>query len=358
MNNEGNYETGMYEAEGMYGEAESGIGLETGEAPHPTFGMVTPLSGESGEHENFEQYQGEYLEAPTGASSMVPHPVFGMVRPLGARASEVFEAEEEIIGTGDERFRVTNTTPGPYRWMCFLELRFPGFLASGSGLLISPRHVLTCGHNLFDHHSKTAAAAVTVTPGCNGVSNRPFGHHAATAWRTTTQWRASPNARFDFGLITLRHPIGNQRMRAIGNHTLDHWGKPGTHTLLVPIQPGSTAFRGKRVTVSGYPGDKAPGEQWAANGIVTSVTPNGVRELIFYTADTCAGHSGSPVWFRRGNDLCLFAIHTGPCIAGPDCQLLGRSRCSNTPTWTGASSNRAVLFSPTVWARVRGWMGP
>lgn len=363
MNYAGNYETGMYEAGETYGEAYEGENWEqetlgeSGMAPHPVFGMVRPHSGE---YENFEQYEEEHQEAtPAG---FVPHPVFGMVRPRRASASEVLEYEEEIIGTGDERFRVTNTKAAPYRWVCFLEMTFPGFDAIGSGLLISPRHVLTCGHNLIDPDSRTSVQSIKVVPGCNGRANRPFGFQTSRTWRTSDEWRTSFNRLFDYGLITLSNPIGNIPQRVIGNKTFDYWGKPGTHTLLLPIQPGSSGFRGTKATVSGYPGDKPlaafGGEQWAANGIITNMAPAVGRELIHYTADTCAGHSGSPVWIRRGDNLCLFAIHTGSCTAATDCRQWGSSRCANTPRRKNASANRAVLWSPTVAAKVRSWMGP
>ena len=334
--------------------------FETGKVPHPQFGMVTPLSGEHGQHE-----AGETFETPAaGFGGKVPHPQFGLVTPIRGDSEATFQEEEEvqyealdeeIIG-GDERFRVTATTTVPWRWVCYLELRFRRFLASGSGLLISPRHILTCAHNLFDRSTNSGVLAVTATPGCNGVSDRPFGRHAASSWRPSDEYRTTGNPRFDFGLITLRQPIGNAPQRRLGGRPLGYWSKPGTRTVILPVAPGNAALRGKRVTLSGYPGDKPDGQQWAAKGQVVNVTPAAGRELIYYSADSCAGHSGSSIWVSRGQEACVIAIHTGPCIPGRDCRELGPSGCSNTPTRKKTTSNRAVLITPTVWARVRGWM--
>ena len=369
MNDEAIFETGMFETDQMFGEATETANwgyeapLAAGKVPHPQFGLVTPLTGEYG---TFEQFgAGVVFEAP-GSGGKVPHPQFGLVTPIGrgSETSEVFQGEEEvqfealdeeIIG-GDERFRVNGTTLVPWRWVCYLELRYPRFLATGSGLLISPRHILTCGHNLFDHSSNSPALAISATPGCNGVANRPFGRHAAASWRPSNEFRTTGNPRFDFGLITLRQPIGNQPQRRLAGQPLGYWSKPGTRTLILPVAPASPGLRGKRVTISGYPGDKPDGQQWAGKGQVVSVTPAVGPELIYYSADSCAGHSGSPVWATRGDRICVIAIHTGPCIPGPDCRELGPSGCANTPTRRKTPSNRAVLITPTVWARVRGWM--
>jgi hypothetical protein len=73
MNYETDYEMDGFETAPMFGEAEeeSNWGFEApGAVPHPEFGMVTPLTGEYG---NFEQYEAdETYEAPDGG--MVPHP--------------------------------------------------------------------------------------------------------------------------------------------------------------------------------------------------------------------------------------------------------------------------------------------
>src|SRR5262249_47616961 len=141
---------------------------------------------------------------------LVTHRMLGLVRPRRRTAtSEVFEQEEEIIGTRDDRTRIRKTTVIPYRWICFLEMDFPTMTGWGSGVLISPRHVLTCGHNLVDHDTGTVALSIKVYPGCDRVSNRPFGFQTSTTWRTSDEWRAGPDARFDYGLITLPNPIGN-----------------------------------------------------------------------------------------------------------------------------------------------------
>src|SRR5262245_8739324 len=117
----------------------------------------------------------ETLEVPVGGY----HASLGR----GRQVSRMFgEAEMELVGN-DNRQPVSNTTDVPFRWMCALDLLFPDpdkpskFLAfRGSGTLISPRHVLTAGHCLFDEITGSAkknrrvleVAQVRAVPGCNG----------------------------------------------------------------------------------------------------------------------------------------------------------------------------------------------
>ena len=383
MNQETMFETESFESEPEFQEVTESADWES-ESPaatagrkvaHPQFGLVTPLGREFEAMETFEADEASETSAAR-PSGKVPHPQFGLVTPLGREyeAAEEFESseeleaadelefeamDEEIIG-GDERFRVTRTTLNPWRWVCYLEMRYTQFLATGTGLLISPRHVLTCSHNLFDRTNNQPARTVYVTPGCDGAANRPFGRHAAASWRFTNEFRTSGNPRFDFGLLTLSQPIGNMPQRRLANRPLGYWCKPLTNTTILQVPAGAPTLRGKRATLSGYPGDKPDGQQWAAKGEIVNVRPAAGNELIYYTADSCAGHSGSPVWIRAGTKAGLIGIHTGPCIVRPgsnDCRVVGPSKCfPQDPNRREQTSNRAVLITPQVWARVRGWM--
>ncbi|MGE3310352.1 MAG: serine protease, partial [Limisphaerales bacterium] len=144
--------------------------------------------------------------------------------------------------------------------------------------------------------------------------------------------------------------------RKLAGRPLGYWSKTSSGTTILLTRPGEPRLRGKRATLGGYPGDKPDGEQWGAKGQIVSTTPAAGRELFYYTMDSCAGHSGSPVWIRRGTKIGLVGIHTGSCIPGTDCREVGPSKCRNTPTRRETTSNRAVLITPQLWTRVRGWM--
>lgn len=296
------------------------------------------------------------------------HPTLGAGRvvPRSAFRGEVLD-ETELIGT-DDRVQVSGTTTVPFRWICALDLFFPdpdnaGNLLQfgGSGTLIGPRHVLTAGHCLFDTvdgsagtSARVAVSAVTVAPARSGGSN-PLGTTTMQSFQVNSTWRSSLNSRFDYGLIVLRDAVGDQTKSALGGKPIGYWGSPtqGSGTQIQPLT--QSALNGQPVNISGYPGDKPSGTQWRASGSVVNTSPSAGAELIYYDIDTCGGHSGSPVWMKTGDSRNLVAIHTGPCILGPDCTNVPGAACF--PTTQRRSSNRGVRMSSTVLQQVQSWMG-
>ena len=174
------------------------------------------------------------------------------------------DAAEIILGT-DDRVRVVDTTASPYRFICCLDLTFSHptvagttFLGRGSGTLISDRHILTAGHNLFHDAGGGArrwANQVFAAPGRDGRT-LPFGEALASQQRVSPGWLSSPDPELDFGLITLSNPIGNQTFGVLRGAALGFWGHPrlggGTHLRALEVD----RLRGAAVNLSGFPADK------------------------------------------------------------------------------------------------------
>jgi V8-like Glu-specific endopeptidase len=274
--------------------------------------------------------------------------------PTAARTARRESPGEEILGPDDDRRLVADTTVVPFRFVCSLDLVFAhptdpaqAFLLRGSGTLISDRHVLTAAHNLLNTLPAFAAAGrrnvarVFAAPGRNGRT-LPFGESDAVTVRVTPEWTAAPNAEFDFGLLTLRDPLGAQTFGTIGGAQLGWWshGRLGGGTHLRPLE---VAFLNARrpVNLDGYPNDKCldqpPGRaataaelaactgsvagnprlmdrgstQWRSFGHVVDASPATEPRSITFDCDSADGHSGGPVWLRWERYRNLVAINTG-----------------------------------------------
>jgi V8-like Glu-specific endopeptidase len=302
--------------------------------------------------------------------------------PRAARLQREFE--EEVTLADDTRGFVKDTSATPYRFVCWLALTFVNpvdgtrITARGTGTLISPRHVLTAGHNLFNDvgWGTVDVTEVRVGPGFNCLEKRGdiFGIATSRATRVADRWRASADQEFDYGVITLRTPIGSSKPKALGGSTLGWWSgkESGDGTRINPVT--LARLGGIHVNVSGYPGDKCciagadpdrlcrtPAEmgtpcreilwataQFRAFGRVTNASPAAAPRLLLYDADTCGGHSGSPVWVHWQDPKSgivyrnMVGIHTGP-------------------GWTVDASqrgvtNRAVRITDAVMTDVRSFM--
>jgi len=287
------------------------------------------------------------------------------------------DAAEIILGT-DDRVRVVDTTASPYRFICCLDLAFPhpnvtgAFVRGrGSGTLISDRHILTAGHNLFHDAAggtRRWASSVFAAPGRDGRT-LPFGEAPASQRRVSAEWLSSPDPEFDFGLITLDNPIGSQTFGVLRGAALGFWGHPslggGTHLRALELD----RLRGSAVNLSGYPIDKClnqpasgsltptqaaactgavPGNSrlvdigstnWRAYGSVVDPAPAAQPRLLTHNLDSFEGHSGSPIWLRWQQYRNLVAVHTGRY--GP---------------LSTATANRGTRITDAVLTTLRGWM--
>jgi hypothetical protein len=102
--------------------------------------------------------------------------------------------EWERIGADDERQRIRDTSAVSYRWVCSLDVTWPGNdddrFGRGSGVLVGPRQVLTAGHCIYRTRDAASPVSVYVAPGRNG-------------WRWATRTSPAPRSRELFELADL-----------------------------------------------------------------------------------------------------------------------------------------------------------
>jgi TPR repeat protein/V8-like Glu-specific endopeptidase len=217
---------------------------------------------------------------------------------------EPFERErlEEIIAQesdeGEESGgweRNTKTGDWPYSIHGRLQMIFQKETLMGSGVMVGPRHVLTAGHNLYDHDRGGWATEVIFAPGRN-EDTYPFGDARGRKLLTFKEWVDPVNRdkdAYDLGLVILDSPLG------------DYTGWSGL--LSGPV----ILFEGREMSLTGYPGNKGQGryqttQMWTGRGEIESSMKRG--EQFLYKMDTFGGQSGSALWDEK--EVVTFGIHS------------------------------------------------
>lgn len=191
----------------------------------------------------------------------------------------VYRFARTVIGK-DDRQQVIDTTLWPWSTVCSLLLKWGEKEYIGTGSLIGPDTVMTCGHNLYDKADGGWATEITVMPGRNGES-LPFGYLVTDRFFSVDGWVSDADPTCDYGCIKLPKSFREASARDPG------WIGYG-------IFSDAEIRKQTEMRVSGYPADKKqyPGTMWYAEGRISKVTTN----KISYKLDTYKGESGSPVW--------------------------------------------------------------
>ena len=251
------------------------------------------------------------------------------------------------IHGNDDRVAVSNMLAVPYRWICQLAIRQRRsdnvvVRTGATGVLVSPRHVLTVAHAITGSTRDDRNQLITyeafdimVAPARDG-SDLPFGKVSAT-WpaHIAPGWNAKGMpAAFDYALLTLEKSIGAETYKRLSAATLCYWGAISCGHPAVAYRVDPTTLRGVTARTAGYPKDRGNAESaHETTGVLSRVVAN--SRTMQYSADACQGQSGSPVWVT---------VDTRHTLVG----IVSR---------VGADSTTVVRVTREMSRQLRKWMG-
>ncbi|WP_167858556.1 trypsin-like serine peptidase [Methylobacterium nonmethylotrophicum] len=202
-------------------------------------------------------------------------------------------SDASLVGPRDSRIQEIRTTVYPWNTIVYLCRDFGGGACSGcSGVLIAPRLVLTAGHCVWSLRHRRAPRSIRVCPGRRDRDTLPYGAIEATATYAPAAFVRGPDRTVaDWGLIVLPKAFrGIERFMALHAPDDAEVKRIASHGL---------------VSVAGYPSDRPIGTLWRHAERLKRAT----NLRLFYTVDTCPGHSGSPI-FVGGAQLRIVGVHT------------------------------------------------
>lgn len=215
------------------------------------------------------------------------------------RADNAFieDIDRAIIGPHDNRRHTYDTRQFPFNTVCHLLRDFGnGRWLGASGVLIAPNIVLTAAHCLYKHRLGRGPRRLQVAPGRSDRDTLPFGRVTAERWYVPHSYiraKGLKRRRYDFGVVILRPPFAKALRQFMSLAPLSdlQWRRQSANA---PI------------TVCGYPSDKPIGTQWHHSERLRKLTAS----RLFYTLDTCPGHSGGPIWTNIEGKAALVGVHT------------------------------------------------
>jgi glutamyl endopeptidase len=236
-------------------------------------------------------------EYSISATRLLVHGKGELIKPSGSPLASISnQAITESIIRTDDRIRVLDPETLPWRMICSLEIQGVSGGGIGTGWFAGPKTIITAGHCVFHPSLGGWAKEIKIAPGRYG-SEFPFPKNRSITkplisrrFNSVKGWIEDQDTNFDFAVIHLDEPVGNET---------------GWFSI---ASEEDTHLKGLLVNVSGYPGDKEFGRfQYFASSKIDKV----MASRFFYEADTYGGQSGGPVWFQDDNDKpVVIGIHS------------------------------------------------
>ncbi|HET9530914.1 MAG TPA: serine protease [Blastocatellia bacterium] len=221
----------------------------------------------------------------------------------------------EVVIGDDDRKAVPDATQSPWRHICALRIRTKTNKDYvGTGWLIGPRTIMTAGHCVYMHDHGGWAKSISVIPAMEGQS-QPYGVYKSTRFSAVDGWTVNRDSDFDYGVILLNEPVGNQA----------GWFAFAAF--------GEDLLRSVDANISGYPADReaAARQFFHARKIVRAS-----HRRIYYEIDTYGGQSGAPVWLKVNGKRVAVGVHTTGSSTANFGTLITKEVFNNMRRWKTA----------------------
>jgi hypothetical protein len=255
------------------------------------------------------------------------------------------------LGRAEPAPRVTTETPGPVRpfpidrvrdtrtsefgAVCRVLTKMEGGHSVGSGVLISPRHVLTCGH-VIQPPQNANTRSITVFVAHNGPTDEKHGIKA-DGWAVQRGWNphCCRSNDEDYGIIRLSKPVTTPHWPIAAFDPTRLMGKAGYlagYPVLVADRDAHFMYRSRGVIEGSMSIDWCSGMElrWSRWRRIDDKT-----RLVWHLLDTRTAMSGGPMWSFIDNQRVVWGLHEGA---------------------TDRTNKRAILFNTRVIEQIRLWV--
>lgn len=193
-------------------------------------------------------------------------------------------ADRSVIGP-DDRVRVTDASPFPFRAIGYLLMRWPGGVSTAcSGTLVGPSTVLSAAHCVWNSERGGWPLDVTFAAGTNSPTYAPYGRVPKSKLTVLSAYQQAYDPakvsmgeiQADLSIINLQSPVGDQ----VGwmGFAVDKDGDFDAEVL-------------------GYPGDKPDEEMWHSYCTVQQLAKS--TNHLTHTCDTYSGVSGGGLFWTK-----------------------------------------------------------